>query len=151
MNKILPTIKTTDQLVKFRSDLGELQEDVYKTDNSFDDYLKSEMDADIAKVLINDLEGRDKKNTLKEYEKEIDKALIVKLTVSKQLSSKFVDVLSSYIKSIIGEAAILDIVINKRVLAGAVVEYDGRVSDNTLNTIFATKRDKVIKAIGSFY
>lgn len=147
MSKILPTIKTKDQLLKFKDDLDNLQEDIYKTDNSFDEYLKSEMDTDTAKALNIELKKADRRTLLEDFEKEIDKALIVKLTVSQQLTSKFVELISSYIKSVVGEAAILEIVVNKRILAGAVVEYGGRVCDSTLNSIFESKRDRVIKVI----
>lgn len=147
MSKILSILKTTDQVSRFQDDIEKLKEDIFKTDNSFQDYLMGEMDADIAKIVGEDLANGDKKKILKEYESDLEKILPVKLIVAQQLSSKFIDALSVNIKSTIGEAAVLEIIVNKRILAGAVVEYDGRFCDSSLNTIFEKNKDKVVRVI----
>ena len=65
----------------------------------------------------------------------------VKVTMAFEPTNNFVAKLNSEISNVVGKKVILDMIINQYIIGGAIFEYNGRVSEQTL----AGRLDEVIE------
>ena len=152
---ILGNIKTVEQGREFSSEIDELLESLFKTQNNFQDSLNtiSALDSQMIKenLLKNGLDTRDL-SMIKKYleclKEEIQKLKIINLTLTYSPSQNSIDAIFSWVAQNLGKGLVLDIKVDKAILGGAIIEFEGKYEDlslrKRLDELFRVKREEII-------
>lgn len=139
--KIILGVKTKQEASQIMRELEVLETALYN--NNKDDFLheleegvsvklaetiKTALASD---VKCNSLEG--KKELINDLKQSVKEAVAMELVVGSEPSQKMVDKVSDWVKKNLNPKCVVDIVVDKSIIAGAKITYQGRYFDGTVN------------------
>lgn len=162
---ILRRVKTVNQARKLSSEIDVLLDDLFKTplsganaENGFEEGLKTII-ADYSEMLKEALQKnniqQNNQTAIKAYLKglkeEIQKLKEIKLTFAFEPSQNSVDKFFDWVYQNLGDGIVLDISLDKSILGGTIIEYEGKYQDLSLRKkmeeVFGEKREEIITTI----
>lgn len=156
---ILSNIKTVGEANRAAIEIDTLLDALFKTQgNAFEKALnsisaihKDELKQTFLKNNINSENQANIKECLTALREEVGKLKTLKLSLAFQASQNLIDNLFNWVVKNIGEGCILDIEVDKAILGGTIIVYEGKYTDLTLKKkleeVFATKRTEVLSFI----
>lgn len=152
---ILSNIKTSENSRELLSEIDLLLEGLFKTQDGFEAKLNSISAINSEKLRIAFIKNNisSNKEMIKEYlnllKVELQKLKTLKLSLAFDASEHTIDNLFVWVIQNLGSGIILDIKKDKTILAGAIIEYEGKYEDlslrKRLEEVFVTKRDQILK------
>ena len=96
------------------------------------------------------------KTMIKEYliglREQLQKFKVLKLSIAFEPREFTIDNLLAWVLKNLGFGIVLDIKTDKTILAGTIIEFEGKYKDlslkKKLEEVFASKREEIIKTIG---
>jgi len=153
---ILRNIKTVDQAGKLSSEIDTLLDALFKTEaNAFEKALnsisvihKDQLKQTFLKNNINSENQANIKECLTSLREEVRKLKTFKLSLAFQASQNLIDNLFAWVVKNIGEGCILDIEVDKAILGGGIIVYEGKYEDlslrKALEEVFGSKREEIL-------
>lgn len=124
-------IITKEDLIYLLDDINQAQEAIYQEDKKITgkqlrDFLKEQE--------FEKLDSRERQEEfLTELKENLQNIPQVKITVAFAPSDGFLKETSQWLEDEIGEKVIIDLTVNHKIVAGAVIEYQGRYLNLALN------------------
>ena len=158
---ILSNIKTVDEANRFASEIDTLLDALFKTQgNAFEKALnsisaihKDQLNQTFLKNNINSENQANIKEFLTSLRVEVRKLKTLKLTLAFQASQNLIDNLFAWVVKNIGEGCILDIEIDKAILGGTIIAYEGKYEDlslkKALEEVLENKREEILMHLSS--
>ncbi len=160
---LLSHIKTVDQARELTSEIDVLLDSLFKTENNAFDKALNSVSVVTSQMLKSALGGlKDNinlgdKTKIQEYligiKEEIQKFKTLKLSLAFEPSEHTIDNLFAWVIQNLGSYVILDIDVDKKILGGAIIEYEGRYEDLSLKKrveeVFGSKREEIAHALNS--
>ncbi|SRR5258708_1081082 len=126
-DQIYSEIITREDFQVLTNELDLLEKSAYKIgENGFEETLKSSVRESTA-ALITD------KSMIKELRAKLNTIKFIELTLAFDPSSKLLNKISSLVKSSAGANIALDIKIDKGIIGGVVIAYNGKYGDFSLS------------------
>ena len=156
---ILGKVRTKQESNRLEEEVELLIVSLYKTgkedygkaaSSAYESVLKESVRSWVADEIRTDLERESisKTDYLKGLKKRLGKLKIVKLTVAFEPTEGGLGKIQNWIQTNLGEGVISDLSYNTRLLAGAVVIYQGKYADlslkNKFKDIFEGKRREIL-------
>lgn len=152
---LIELTKTTQDLVDLEEEINALSNSLYNTEiNKFDQILEESvrvsMASEIKKLLKScKISGKDEiKNFLTDAYQTISSLPILILTLAFEPSEQVIYNISSWVRTNFEERIILDLVLDRRLLGGTLIEYKGKYYDYSvrkkLEENFENKEDIII-------
>ena len=150
-SEIIHTVHTKKDLDVILRELEKLQKSVYETDTTvFDEALSKYVRSDVAKMIRADLNTQQVAKD--EYFKVLDRRLRVlkplKLTMAFEPSENFEERVHEWATKNIGEFVYIHFVYNPTVVGGALIEYEGKFHDfslnKTLDELFTQESENIV-------
>ena len=147
--KFVEDIATAQQLNARSEDIEEAKRWIYKGGQApLGEKIKSSVPEGF-RILIAELEGSSRlpnsRKELGEFFKGlieyIDKIPSVKLNLAFFPGEEFLNKLTDWLENQLGKKAVVDVSVDERIIAGAMIEYAGEYRDYS----FASKLDEVLK------
>ncbi|HBC72539.1 MAG: hypothetical protein UX91_C0003G0088 [Candidatus Amesbacteria bacterium GW2011_GWB1_47_19] len=117
--------------------VGWLEEALYKQgDTGFDMVMKNKIETPLAEIITQEINSRkiiaviEKINLLlREIKYILMKYKVMRLTIATELPLSIIEDIHRYVYDNVGSGIIFKIDINKDLIAGAVIEYEGKFGD----------------------
>jgi F0F1-type ATP synthase delta subunit len=138
-SELLNNIFTVDDAVNLLTEVLVLKKSLYGNDaNSWDDALNNLVRKSTA-VIVNAEISKFKNEISKiDYLLTVERQLMglksVKLILACEPSIKLVETIALWLKANVGRSVVLDITLDKKLIGGAIVEYDGKYGDFSLKS-----------------
>lgn len=157
---ILSNIKTVDEANRFASEIDTLLDALFKTQgNAFEKALNSisiPNKQTLKEAFLKDNVSFEDKTMIKEYliglKERVQKLRVLKLSLGFAPSEDSIDKLFTWVLKNQGVGVILDIKEDKKIIGGAIIEFEGKYKDfslkKKLEEVFASKREEITKDIG---
>jgi len=158
---ILSNIKTVDEANRFASEIDTLLDALFKTQgNAFEKALnsisaihKDQLNQTFLKNNINSENQANIKEFLTSLRVEVRKLKTLKLSLAFQASQNLIDNLFAWVVKNIGEGCILDIEVDKAILGGTIIAYEGKYEDlslkKALEEVLENKREEILMHLSS--
>lgn len=155
-NDILSNIKTVDQANQLASEIDMLLDALFKTeDKAFEKALNSISDVHsqmLREALLKNNINSNNLSMTKEYldglKEEIKKLKGIKLSLAFEPSHDSIDNLFAWVIQNLGSAIVLDIAVDKRILGGTIIEFEGKYKNlslrKTLEEVFEEKEKEIM-------
>lgn len=149
-SEILYLIKTGQDQDEFCQQLENLREALYKKEGEFEKVLETVVRKDLAREIKKVVSGQqDKISFLKDLEREIKKLRKLSLILSYYPSEVGIDRISEWVYQNISKDIVIDISIDKSLLGGAVIEFEGKYIDlslkKKLDEYFLLNKQKILR------
>jgi hypothetical protein len=120
---VLSQIRTREDLEYLASDLEELRVNMYKAGSSGNPpaLIKADFDS-----------TSDKGEFLETLRKQIMSARVLEITIATCLSEQSLSRISVWVKEHFGENVVLNVLVDKTILAGAKISFNGKHKDCSL-------------------
>ncbi len=127
-------VSTKDDFNIIDGEINILSESLFKLgQNSFESALKNSVSKETSEIVSKLVLENDKKEVISSLKEILKKAEFVELVVAVELSSKFTTKIASLVKKSISQNAVLDIKVDKNVIAGAIFSFRGKYLDLSIN------------------
>jgi len=156
-SNILKSTKTVAQKEQLAQEVDQLTASLFRQEtNAFDNALKS-IRLEISQIIIDEFLNEEPKGVNKEMVKyfltELKKRLqnlrVIKLSIAFSPSNHSIDRIYDWIAKNVGDEYILDIQVDKSILAGLTISLEGKYIDlslkKTLDEVFKNKRQEIIR------
>lgn len=157
---ILQDIRTLDDLRLLTGQIDGLLTNLFKATNSqFQDMLHTKLQRTLGNSLILSLKQQginlDNQEQLQVYfdglREYIAKLPILQLVIAYHPTNEQLEQISDWARMTTGEPIILSLIYNKNILGGAVITYQGRVTDlsvkKKLEAVYETKQEEILNLI----
>lgn len=156
---LITSLKTTEEVDNLASEIDSLQTSLFKSEKvTFEEVLATISTTNAEKIMqafsknnldVNNKEViRDFLDTLKDL---IKKFKIIKLVLAFDPTRKTIEKIHNFVKESVGVGYILDIEISESIMGGAIVMFNGKYKDFTLNKsleeVFVNKNEEILKPI----
>src|SRR5260221_8972192 len=133
-SEIMSLVSTKDDFNIIDGEINILSESLFKLgQNSFESALKNSVSKETSEIVSKLVLENDKKEVISSLKEILKKAEFVELVVAVELSSKFTTKIASLVKKSISQNAVLDIKVDKNVIAGAIFSFRGKYLDLSIN------------------
>lgn len=130
---LLTLVKTRDEANLLYSEIEELEKTIFKTDpNIFNTTLQSGVRATTANFINSAMAGQDKAEFFKNIKEVISSLAYIELKIAFEPTMETLYKLSDWTRKNINPMVCLDIKIDKRILGGVVITYNGKFKDYSL-------------------
>lgn len=156
-NDLLRHIKTVEQARNLSSEIDLLIESLFKTPDGFEEalnsisainaaglrevFVKNQIDANVPRI----------KEYLVVLKEGIRKLKNIKFTIAFEPKESTIDSLFAWVSQNLKVGLILDVNVDKTILGGAIIEYEGKYEDLSLRKrmeeMFENKRQDILKTI----
>lgn len=128
-------------LVKFRSDIETLLQEIdilsdslYRIgDRDFAHTVSNSVRRETAEYLQSaNLNIEDRKQQLDALKKQLQNVIIVKITLAFEPNAAIAENISAALRKIFDASSVIDFAFDKSIVAGAVIEYQGKYFDGSL-------------------
>lgn len=152
----METVRTTDEGREMDIAIDKLLKSLYEKEGSFDDTLNSinlRLAGEIReKLLKNKIDVKNKTGVekfLREVREKIKESKILYITIAFEPTENTINRLFSWILKNAGDNILLDIQVDKNILGGALISFNGLYKDYSLNTavsgIFRERKKEIEK------
>jgi hypothetical protein len=136
LSDILLFTRTTGDIDVLLGELDRLEESLYKTEGELEETLKTRVRIEVAEILARDLphtiEG--KREMLRLMKSKILALPVVNITVAIDSTVVLVEWLSNLLREMVNNEIIIDIESNRLILGGAIISYQGKFGDFSLQS-----------------
>lgn len=149
-SEILSKVRTKREAVRLEEEVDLLSASLYKTGKGeYESVLKESVRSWVAEEIKGELERESisKADYLKGLKKRLSEIKTLRLTLAQEPTEGGLNMVQSWIRSNLGEGIISDINFNPRLIAGAVVIYNGKYTDLSLKNRFRTVLESKKKEI----
>lgn len=132
LEDIIATVEDQHQLLE---ELAALEESLYKTnEGKWEETLNSKVRPEVAEIIVREIvnAGNDKKKYLREMIDAVKQMKTMKITLAFAPTTNLVNNITKWIKLALGAGIILKIDIDKNILGGARIAFDGKYYDGSL-------------------
>lgn len=141
-DQIYSEIQTKEDFKLVNNELDLLESGLYKKGKaSFEEILAGSIRKSTANMISNLLTIKNQKEVITELKNQLAMVKFMELTISFEPSTKTINKISSLVKSSISPNIALDIKIDKEIIGGAVISYNGKYLDFSLKK----KLEEVLK------
>ncbi len=138
---ILSLVSTRTDLNKINNELDLLEAGIFEMKgNTFDFVLKNSISEGLANVIAKLVSGQNKEEIIKKIKERLAQIKFVEITIAIDPSQEFIEKMVSMIKENINQNVALDIKIDRSILGGARVIFEGKYHDGSLKN----KLDKIL-------
>ncbi len=135
MSSVLSKIRTKQDLEYLASDLSTLQNEIFQVS------AERHVPAIIKEEFV---AASDKSAFLTSLKEEIINALILELTVAIYLDEEALNNVAEWVKNNVGTNVILDINVDKSIVAGCALSYGGKFADFSYKTLLSGAINNII-------
>jgi hypothetical protein len=152
-SEIIQQLRTKEETYYLLDEVDLLLKTIYRSTSKYDDVLINDTRKWVADIITNEMEKEKigKEEYLKGLKGEINKLKVLDLTISFEPSNSTVNHISSWVKENLGETIIINFINDPKIIAGAMISYNGRYIDLSLltkfNQSFAEISGKIIQQI----
>ena len=144
-DQVITNLYTKEDIDIFDAEIDELLEGLYESGSeSFDSVLEEKVRMRIAEQLKDMIQRLEvpKEEFLKNLKKEIEKIKILKVTVAFEPTYAATVRISQWVKQNISNHTVIQIIYDKDIIGGVVVEYEGNYHDYSLKKNFQALFEK---------
>jgi F0F1-type ATP synthase delta subunit len=132
--EIILSVKTKDQLDQILREIEEVEQAIYSKNESAFTQLANSNTQKLLGSLLADKDTIESRNSVIESIREnLKKVQTIELMLGIDPSQEMIDKISAWVKKNISEYGVVDIKIDKEIIAGARISYQGRYIDATVN------------------
>ena len=146
---LLNKIKTKEELIFLLEEITNIKHFIFKKEK--EEVLSKRVEGKVSLELKNFLEKLEREGTISEnpeqqsaFLEKLERHLLslpkIKLEIAFYPEDNFLTKIDQWLKKILGQKTILDIITNPKIVGGAIIEYRGNWRDFSL----ATEIDKLI-------
>ncbi len=129
-SEILNLVSTKDDFLLLTKELDLLGQSLYKLgQESFESALANSVRKSTASIVSNAIVGQDKVDALDKLKEELKKIEFIDLTVATEPSSQTLRKISDWIKNSVGQNIAMNIIVDKDIIAGAIISFKGKYLD----------------------
>jgi len=144
-DQVITNLYTKEDIDIFDAEIDELLEGLYESGSeSFDSVLEEKVRMRIAEQLKDMIQRLEvpKEEFLKNLKREIEKIKILKVTVAFEPTYAATVRISQWVKQNISNHTVIQIIYDKDIIGGVVVEYEGNYHDYSLKKNFQALFEK---------
>ncbi|MEK7533913.1 MAG: F0F1 ATP synthase subunit delta [Patescibacteria group bacterium] len=158
-SNILKSTKTVAQKEQLALEIDQLIASLFRQEtNAFDNALKS-IRLEVSQIIIDEFLNKESQSVnkemvkyfLTELKKRLQKLRIIKLSLAFSPSNYSIDRIYDWIAKNVGDEYILDIQVDKSILGGITISFEGKYIDlslkKRLDEVFKNKRQEIISSL----
>ena len=128
---MIPNLYTTEDLEKLKKELYLLEQSLFQTkSDAFQTTLKTEVRASVAFWIEKELTSKKDAHTLiSELQSQLKNIDVIELTLAFEPTLSAIERIYTYVKTILSDDFVLDIVFDRSVLGGALIVNKGQYRD----------------------
>ena len=154
MQTFLKSVKTTEEAQKLTLQIDNLLESLFYEGKEEFEKAVSAIRYDVSEIIKEEFLRDEKyngKETIKDFltklKEKIQTLKILELNIAFDPSDKTIETIHDWVLNNIGEDYVLSVTVDKRLIGGAIVIYDGKYKDfslkKKLDEVFAAKREEI--------